>query len=278
MHPAIKVVSLSPSLTEYIFELDRGHLLIGRSAECRHPEAALEIEVVGDLDTAKDERLTALKPDVILVNKSMKENKVNHLESQGFTVVVFDHQKWDSVLRDLEILGKLLDAEGDVKTLISWLTQKRTTVENEINALEDHQPLSTAVLFSLNPLTLAAANTFIDELITLSGGSNITTDSSSRTPTLSPEALLQKQPEVILISAEAANADDIKELTRDPIWSQLSAFKNNRVYLIDEDGLKTPGPRQVFTLEEIAAALHPTIFPPPLQLKQINTRPEPQRP
>ena len=66
----------------------------------------------------------ALKPDVVLVSKMMRDEQVQHLESLGLTVVVFDHQNWDTVLRDLEMFGKILGAEGDIKTLISWLKTK----------------------------------------------------------------------------------------------------------------------------------------------------------
>lgn len=275
---AIKIVSLVPSVTEYIFALDRGHLLIGRSDECELPENALEVEVVGSPTHIASERLVALKPDVVLVGKMMEEHQITQLEGKGFTIVVFDLQNWNSVLRDLEMLGKILGAEGDVKTLISWLTRKRTTVEVEINSLEDSMPLSTVVLHSLNPLRAAGAGSVIDEFISISGGSNITADGSSHSSIFSFEELLQKQPDVILISTKASNRQGIKDLAKDPNWSQLPAFKNNRVYLIDGETLKTPGPRHVIAFEQIASALHPGIFDAPNGLTHVNTQPEPQRP
>lgn len=275
---AIKIVSLVPSVTEYIFALDRGHLLIGRSNECEFPTNALEIEMVGSPTQIASERLVALKPDVVLVSRRMEEHQITQLEAQGFTIVVFDLQNWNSVLRDLEMLGKILNAEGDVQTLISWLTRKRTTVEIEVSSLEDPVPLSTVVLQSLNPLRAAGVGSVIDDFISISGGSNIATDGPSYSSTLSFEGFFQKQPDVILISTKAADGQGIKELAKDANWSQLPAFKNNRVYLIDGDTLATPGPRHVMALEQIAAALHPGIFDAPNGLLHVNTQPEPQRP
>lgn len=281
-NPAIKVVSLLPSLTEYIFELDQGHLLIGRSDWCRYPEEALEVEVVGNLDKAVDERLVALKPDVVLVSKMMQKEQVQHLESLGLTVVVFDHQNWDTILRDLEVLGKILGTEGDVKTLVAWISRKREIVRREIESLENSNPISTAVLYSLEPLHTAGAGTFVDELITISGGSNVAAELDSPWPTLSMEGLLQKQPEVILIASEAGADGDlignIQGLAMDPVWSQLNAIKNNRVYLVDGDTITIPGPRQVVALAQIAAALHPELFETPDQLQQVNLLQAPRRP
>ena len=276
-HSAIKIVSLLPSITEYLFELDRGHLLIGRSDWCRYPAEALEVEVVGGLDKAVDERLVALKPDAVLVSKMMRDEQVQHLESLGLTVIVFDHQNWDTVLRDLEMLGKILGAEGDIKTLTSWLERKRQSVQDELESLENSTPVSAAVLYSLKPLYTAGAGTFVDELITLCGGSNVASDLSSPWPTLSMEGLLQKQPDVLLVSTEAAPVgelpDNIQALATDPVWSQLAAIQNNRVYILDGDTLAVPGPRQVVALAQIAAALHPELFEAPEQLQHVNLLP-----
>ena len=281
-NPAIKIVSLLPSVTEFVFELDQGHLLIGRSEWCRYPEEALDVEVVGELDDAVDEKLVTLKPDVVLVSVMMPEEEMQQLESLGLKVVVFDHQNWETVLRDLEILGKILGAEGDVKTLIAWLSRKRDIVRREIEALEDSTPVTTAVLYSLEPLYSAGAGTFVDELITLSGGSNIAADLASAWPMLSMEELIQKQPEVILISSEASPEDElvgtIQALGNDPVWSQLPAVKNNRVYIVDGDSLTIPGPRQVVALAQIAAALHPELFETPPQLQHVNLFRAPKRP
>ena len=280
--PAIKIVSLLPSITEYIFELDQGHLLIGRSDWCRHPAAALEVEVVGGLDKAIEERLIALKPDVILVSKMMRDEQIQHLESLGLTVVVFDHQNWDAVLSDLEVLGKVLGNEGDIKTLISWLDRKRSIVRMEVESLEGSAPIPTAVLYALKPLYTAGAGTFVDELITLSGGINVASDLSSPWPTLSMEGLLEKQPEVILISTEAGPQEEllgnIQALAQDPVWGQLSAFQNHRVYILDGDTLAVPGPRQSVALAQIAAALHPDLFEAPVQLQHVNLLPTPEIP
>ena len=137
--------------------------------------------------------------------------------------------------------------------------------------------MSAAVLYSLKPLYTAGAGTFVDELITLCGGSNVASDLASPWPTLSMEGLLQKQPDVLLISTEAGPAGELpgtlQALAADPVWSQLTAIQNNRVYILDGDTLAVPGPRQVVALAQIAAALHPALFEAPEQLQHVNLLP-----
>ena len=281
-HPAIRVISLLPSLTEFIFELDKGHLLIGRTNWCRYPKEALDVPIVGGLENPVVETLVRLNPDLILAGPFLRNEQVNHLESLGLTVATFDHQDWNTVVRDLTLLGTLLDNPGDVKTLISWLEKQRRSVKIEIEESGTSAPIKTAMLYALEPLYTSGAGTFVDEMINLAGGVNIAASLSSRWPMLSMEGLLQKQPEVLLISTEAGTPDTlaqkIRELSEDEVWKQLTAIKNNRVYLLDGDPLAVPGTRQIKALRQIAAAIHPELFEAPPGLVHVNLLKRPRIP
>jgi len=270
-HPAIKIVSFLPSLTEYIYELDRGHLLVGRGDSCIYPPKTLELPIMGSLENPDIERIFNLKPDVVLVSKLLPREKLIWLEEAGLRVVVFDHQNWESLRRELNILGKLLDAEGDVRTLIAWMDRQRNNVISEVESLPDAMPIRTAVLYSLNPLTTLGKGTFIDEFIRLSGGKNIAADLNGVRPIISKDQIYLSQPEVILITKELAIESKLlfTVLTQES-GSSIPAIQNHRVYQIDTDLLTIPGPRQILALRQIAAAIHPDIFEKPLGLIQID--------
>lgn len=281
-HPAIRLISLLPSLTEYLFELDKGHLLIGRTNWCRYPQEALEVEVVGGLENPVVETLVRLKPDLILAGPFLRNEQVNHLESLGLTVATFDHQNWETVVRDLTILGKLLDNPGDIKTLISWLEGQRQAIKDIIEEEGRNNPVKTAILYALEPLYTSGAGTFVDEMINHAGGINIAADLSSPWPMISMEELLQKQPEVLLISTEAGApqtlVETIRKLREDAVWGELEAMRNNHVYLLDGDPLAVPGTRQIKALRQIAAALHPDLFAAPEGLVHVNLLKQQQLP
>ena len=272
-HPAIKVVSLLPSLTEYIFELNKDNLLIGRSKWCRYPQEALAIEAVGSLDQVDKGRLTALNPDVVLVSRLMPDEEIEAIEALGFKVIVFDHQNWESIRRDLEVLGKVLGNSGDISTLISWLEQHRRIVQQAMDDFEQIDPVRTAVLYSLEPLSSAGKGTFIDEFIHLVEGVNIAAELLSPWPTLTMNFLTEQNPEVLLISTDAGKPvellESIRELAVNGPWAELEAIKNNRIYLINGDSLAVPGPRQIQALAQIAAAIRPAIFEAPPELQQV---------
>ena len=275
-NPAIQVVSLLPSVTEFMFELDQGHLLVGRTNWCKNPKEALEVEVVGTLDNPVIETLVKLNPDLIIASAFLRHEQVTQLENLGLTVAVFDHQNWDAVVTDLERLGQLLGNSGDVKTMIAWLSRHRQNVKEEVNEHGPKEPIKTAVLYALESLYTAGEGTFIDEMIQLAGGINVAADLTSTWPMFSMEGLLAIQPEVLLISTEAgeinALVEKIRTLSEGDVWGQLNAVKNNRVYLLDGDTLAVPGPRQPIALMQIAAALHPDLFEAPKELIHVNLK------
>ena len=276
--PASRVVSLLPSLTEYLFALDQGHLVVGRTNWCRFPPEAQSIAVVGGLDSPVAESILQLNPDIILAGPFLRDEQVVHLESLNLKVATFDHQNWATIVRDLRLLGQIIDREEDAQNLIGSLDERRRTIMAQSGEGGRDKPIRTLLLYSLEPLYSCGANTFLHEWIEAAGGHNIAADSASPWPMLSLESVLAKQPEVLLVSKEGGNLEELIEkirgLPQDPIWGQLNAVRNNRIFLLDGDTLAVPGPRLLSALEQIAAALQPEIFDAPPELIHLDLKDE----
>lgn len=276
--PAGRIVSLLPSLTEYLFEIDQGHRLVGRTHWCRFPPETQSIAVVGGPENPVVESILTLAPDVILAGPFLREEQVDHLESLQLEVVTFDHSNWATIVRDLSLLGKIIDREEDVQNLIRQLDEKRRSIAAQSRDRGRDKPIRTLLLYSLEPLYSCGADTFVHELIEAAGGQNLAADSPSPWPMLSLESVLAKQPEVLLVSSEGGNPEElmkkIRLLPQDPIWGLLDAVKNNRIYLLDGDTLAVAGPRIVSALDQIAAALQPDIFDAPPELIHLNLKDE----
>jgi iron complex transport system substrate-binding protein len=95
----------------------------------------------------------------------------------------------------------------------------------------------------------------------LAGGVNIASDAAAKYPVYSLETLIERNPEVIIISfwhgSIPASVEGVKERKR---WQNVEAVKNNRVYGINADIVSRPGPRIVDALEELASYIHPELF------------------
>ena len=106
----------------------------------------------------------------------------------------------------------------------------------------------------------------IHTLFELAGGINVAADARKPWPAYSLEALLVKDPQVIIADAEwllgkEKTSDELlRRLRGDPIWSKMSAVKEGRVYLVPTDLIGQPTPRVVEGLRLLASHFHPALF------------------
>jgi iron complex transport system substrate-binding protein len=104
--------------------------------------------------------------------------------------------------------------------------------------------------------------TFINDLIQKAGGVNIFADDFEKSRVVSLEAIIQKNPQVILVSRMSTTGDLIyNNIRKETRLAGVDAMSNNRIYEISDANLvERPGPRIVDGLEEVAKLLHPEIF------------------
>jgi iron complex transport system substrate-binding protein len=107
------------------------------------------------------------------------------------------------------------------------------------------------------PLTTTGPNTFIGQLIGLAGATNVFADAGEDYPQVSSEAVIDRDPAVIL-GAMTQSAKLTPELiAQRPGWANIAAVRDRRVYLLDDDMMSRPGPRLADALEALAKALYP---------------------
>ena len=109
-------------------------------------------------------------------------------------------------------------------------------------------------------MTTASSSTFIGELYLILNGISIADDPEEPYPQLALDAIVQADPEVIIVAHAGASPESVKAR---PGWHNISAVKNDRVYAVDPDTVNRPGPRLVDGLETLAKLLHPDLFPEP---------------
>src|SRR5947207_12294090 len=106
--PARRVVSLLPSFTEILFAIGAGERLVGRTAWCDYPPAALAVPSVGDGMPPNVEAVAARRPDLVVLYRSGPNvTAAEQLERLGVRTVLFDLNRLEelgSVARRLGVL------------------------------------------------------------------------------------------------------------------------------------------------------------------------------
>lgn len=252
--PVEKIISLAPSMTETIFALGAGDRLVGVTSYCNYPEEAQEIDVVGDFEGPNLERVIEKNPDVV-VALSMGEDKKTKLEDAGIIVFLQDSQNLDEVFNNIKNIGTILGLKEEAEILTSNMISKKEFIEDKVENLE-----SRKVFYEVwhEPLMTAGPDSILHELITSANGQNIAYDSESLYPEYSLELLIDRNPEVYLTADDGfKTVEDIKNRSG---YENITAIKENNIYMLHPDIVSRTGPRIIDALEMIAQAIHPEAF------------------
>lgn len=248
-----RIVSLAPSNTETLFALGLGARVVGVDQSSDYPAAARDKPRIGTFSQPTIEQVAAQSPDLILAANIHVRSAVPALEALGLTVVVLNPADLPAVLDALTLVGELTDSQPAARGLRDGLETRIAAV----NAKVAGTPARPRTYVEITSKLIAAGPTsYIGDLIVRAGGTNIVDDRATQYPTLGAEAIIARDPEVIVLTDASAEVT-VASVRARPGWAGISAVKNGRVVAIDPNLLNRAGPRVVDGLEALAAALHP---------------------
>jgi len=251
---ATRVVSISPSMTEAVFAIGAGDLLVGRSRYCDYPPEALRLPAVGGFADPSLEAIVALRPTLVISARGPAGAALAEaLAAQGVDVYAPETESIPEIEATLEELGRRLGHEEGARAAVAKIEAARREVAA---AVAGRPRVRAAFLFDVAPVFAAGPGSFADGLVREAGGENVVTEGGAY-PTLGLEQLLRLDPDVILDgSGDKADASRVLQKRDDPGWSKLRALREGRVRALAASVVLRPGPRIGQGLAAVARALH----------------------
>jgi iron complex transport system substrate-binding protein len=235
--PAQRVVSLIPSLTEDLFAVGAGASVVGVSAYSDYPPQAKRLPVVATFASLATERIVALRPDVVVAIESQRA-LARDLGRAGVRVQFFRDDSLDDVYANLRAIGRLAGRAAQADALVARL-RTRTAALTAAVPRATQRP-SVFVVLGTAPIFTVGTGSYIARLIDLAGGRNAAADIGAPYARYSAEALVARQPDVLIVDPEV-HLNDV--LGRAP-WSALRAVRAGHVYTLPDPAiLERPGPR-----------------------------------
>jgi len=256
-----RIISLAPGITEIIYALGLEDKLVAVSSACDYPKEVLEKVNVGRIDEPNLEKIVALEPDLVLAESVTKIDSLKRLTELGIKNIGFKPASINDTINMIEDIAYLTSAEkaGDKITAEMQIEyQSLKTLVKQKLAANDRQRVFYEIWS--DPLYTAGKGTFIDSLIHDAGGYNIARRAAGSWPTYNLESLIAADPEVYISSAHSTpNGLSIEELRERDIFREISAYKNNRLYLVNQDLVNRPSPRIIEGYKEFIKAIFPEL-------------------
>ena len=247
--PAQRVVTFAPHLAEMMFAVGAGERLVGVSAWSDFPAAVLDLPQVGDAFTVDQEQLSLLGPDLLLVWESgMPAHTADEMRRRGYRVESIRTRSLADVVAAMLHIGELT---GHVNSAERAVTEFNATIDALRAQYRDASTISVFFQISTRPLYTVNREHFISEIIEVCGGRNVFADVEGFAPSVDIEAVLDRNPEVMLAGANVGD-DAFTEWDR---WPQLAANRlGNRFFLPDET-IGRPSPRLAQAAQSLCNAL-----------------------
>ena len=249
--PASRIVSLAPHITENLFSAGVGHLVVGVVSYSDYPDEAKTVLPVGGYDNFDTELILALQPDLIIAWKEGNQfHQVDALIKLGLTVYINEPRRLEDVAADIVRFGILGGREDEAKAVARSYTDKLSQLRSGYSGFE-----KVSIFYQVwaNPLITVTDNQIIGNVIQLCGGSNVFAELNTPTPQISREAVLARNPDVIIASGmDKARPDWLDDWSR---WSFLRAAVYNNLFFIDPDIIQRHTTRILMGARELCETL-----------------------
>lgn len=264
--PPQRIVSTAPSITEMLFALGLGDRVVGVTTFCRHPPEAAAKAKIGDYLRPNVEAILALRPDLVLAERSMIRKAVA-LPSLRLNVVEIDDADLEGIFASIRRIGDVCGVPDRAQALNRRLRQELDAVRRRTASLPRPRVLLVVgrTPGRIEDLIAAGRASYLHELVQIAGGDNVVGDSRLAYVKVSLEEILARDPEVIVDmgdmgQASQSAADAPGATVR--LWSRyatLSAVKRGRVHALSADPFVVPGPRVAEAARRLAALIHPEV-------------------
>jgi len=255
-----RIICGSPAVTEIVFALGCGDRVVGVSDYTTFPPEAKEKPRIGGIVNPNRERLLAVRPDSI-VTQGKHDTLSAFAATYGVQFLAVKLDTLADLYASIHAISALLGVQEQGQHLEAEL---RNTLSDIAQHCAAAPPKRVLLLFGRTPgdltgLNTVGANTFLNEIVTLAGGTNIFADATGLYPHVSKEALLVRQPEVVLeLHPDGLSEAARRRLTAD--WATLAqtpAVQQAHLHYLTNDCLLIPGPRIGKIAQTFANAINP---------------------
>ena len=253
--PPQRIISLSPAHTEIFYAIGSGDKLVGRDRFSDFPPETSEKPIVGDAFSLNLEAVAALEPDLVYTTF---EGPVDSIEGIGIDVLYLEPALTvDGVLDNIRLIGLVTMRKNEAEAMADDIAERISAVVNMIPDRE-HSP---RVFYEIDPgLFTVGPNSFIGNVLDMLSVNNVALDARNPYPQLSLEAIIEADPEIILLGDSKKfllNGITTEQVRTRPGWGNITAVRNGEIHPFDDSLLSRPGPRLADGVEQLAELLYP---------------------
>lgn len=202
-----RIVSLVPSLTELLFDLDLGRQLVGRSSTCIEPENQIEqIAIVGSTKAIDILTLAELGPSHVLVTLyDTPASLIQEITDLGVEVIAAHCQAPEDNAVLFDLLGDIFEREERAVEMTEALQREI----DEVRQSAAGRPIKNALYLTWkDPWTTVSRDTYTANMLLLAGLRSLCEEDGEHYPHIEIDRTLLVQADLVLFSDEPFQFED----------------------------------------------------------------------
>ena len=248
---AQRIATLSPGATELTFAAGAGDQVIAGVNYSDYPPAARKLPLVGNHTRIDVEALLALKPDLIVTwVTGNPPAQMELLQELGLPMFAIEPRTFDGVSSAIERISTLAGTETEG---FAEAERFRTGIAVFSEQYRYAEPISVFYQVWETPLMTINNEHLIGKVLQLCGGVNVFADMPRLVPRISPEVVLEADPEVIL-TGSVEGARDV-QLDHWKSYPKMRAVANNNLFYVPASPISRPTPRLLEASRDICQKL-----------------------
>ncbi len=246
------IVVLPSTPSELIYALGEGDRIVGRGVSVpAYCPSAEDLPCIASCGVGPNvEAILDLTPDLVIMCPSGGNKPaaaVERLQEAGIPVLRLPSScDPETLLPQIETLGLILNKEERTDEFVGFIKEYLDLIEERTKDLEqDERP---TVYFECKEDKTVNGETPLQHHIDLAGGTNIAAEQSVERPVVSPEWVLEMDPDIVVVSASGSSPNTeetmrgmVEETLSRPGLKEAKAVKEERVHAISKKLMKGIG-------------------------------------
>ncbi|WP_324171891.1 helical backbone metal receptor [Sulfurimonas sp.] len=251
-----RIISLSPSITEIIYALEKGDSLVGTSSFSLYPKQAQKLPIVGSYQSPNIERILALEPTLV-IGQTFNQSTLEKLKYLNLPL----KYKIKTLMLNLDNIKNIKQSITNLASIINSNKAKELikSIDTQIKDVPKNiAPHSVMIVYGLredlrSSTYIAGHNIFFEDIIKLSGNKNAYSSNSTSQPVLNYENIIALNPDQIIILHSHATEPNVNMKKALKAWYYIptNASRNKNISIVDEDYLHIPSHRVALTIKRL---------------------------
>ena len=258
-----RIVVTSASFLEPLYAV--GGSVVGRpESKTKVPPEAKEVPRIGRVYQIDAEKVIALKPDLVILNKGMNEKLIDTLNANYIKTLVLDMKSYEDVKREIGIFAALTGEKEKGEALVQKMDADIDAVRTSI----PQEKKRVAIIHSTGQgLSVQLDGSIAGNIANILGWENTAAgmpalDKNPDAAPYSMETLVAQNPDIIFVTSMGEEAEIRASMeamfAESPAWQSVGAIRDGRVYYLPQEMfLFSPGIEYPAAVKYMARLVYP---------------------